>query len=107
MDGVGVKKVKRPTGVGSAPSVGGPPAKAGQSPLEIRNAIQWRLAEISSAVDGEGEQKILAWINRYAAPFGQLWEGNAELRNALIERWDSNPAWCLAEIRRAWRGRAP
>ena len=101
------RAAKPPVGVGPAGRVSGPRAADGETSLEVRNAIQSRLAETSFAVDGEGEQKMMAWIVRYSKSFGDLWDNNAELRNALIEKWETNPAWCLAEVRRQWRGKAP
>lgn len=80
------------------------PAAAPEDLIRVRNAVQARLALSSQSVDGEGEQKLLAWITRNAATFAALWDGDEALRGAVMERWDSNPGWCVAEVRRRARG---
>ncbi|MCC7380954.1 MAG: hypothetical protein IT384_03945 [Deltaproteobacteria bacterium] len=78
-----------------------------EAALLVRNEMQAALADASFAVDGCGEQKTVAWICRYAKTFGDLWDQNENLRNALIQRWSADPGWCLAELRRHWRGDGP
>lgn len=78
-----------------------------EAALRARTGLQMRLAQLSQSVDGEGDQKMLAWIGRYAERFAALWDQNEGFRDAVVKRWDTDPAWCVTELRRHWRGDGP